>query len=98
MAVRGYRDRGTRDIAAGVNSKSARRSLPVELHQLARRRLAFLAAVASLDDLRVRAGLNFHSLKADRAGQHAIRINDQYRICFAWIDGDADDVEITDYH
>jgi proteic killer suppression protein len=57
-----------------------------------------LAAVGSLDDLRVRPGLGFHPLQRDRAGQYAIKINDQYRICFAWIAGDATEVEITDYH
>jgi proteic killer suppression protein len=98
MAIRGYRDRGTRDIAAGTNSKFARRTLPEALHDLSRRRLAFLAAIQTLDDLRGRAGLNLHALKKDRSGQHAIRINDQYRICFRWLGRDADEVEITDYH
>src|SRR5689334_21710857 len=98
MAIRSYRDRGTRDIAASVNSKAARDVMPSNLHDVARRRLAFLAAAGSLDDLLARRGLNLHPLKQDRAGQHAIRINDQYRICFTWGDGDADDVEITDYH
>jgi proteic killer suppression protein len=98
MAIRGYRDRGTHDIAAGLNSKFARKKLPAALHELTRRRLAFLAAVQTLDDLRARPGLNLHPLQRDRAGQHAIRINDQYRICFRWLGQDADDVEITDYH
>src|SRR2546421_10568849 len=89
MAIRSYRDRGTRDIAAGVSSKAARKTLPVLLHPLARRRLAFLAAARSLDDLRARAGLNLHALAGDRQGQHAIRINDQYRVCFGWIIPDA---------
>src|SRR5438552_1684562 len=98
MAIRSYRDRGTRDIAAGVSSKAARKTLPVLLHPLARRRLAFLAAARSLDDLRARAGLNLHALAGDRQGQHAIRINDQYRVCFVWIIPDAHQVQITDYH
>ena len=96
--ILGYRDRGTRDIAAGANSKAARNVLPPALHELARRRLAFLAAAQSLNDLRGRPGLNLHALGRDRAGQHAIRINDQFRICFVWSAGDADEVEITDYH
>ena len=96
--IRSYRDKGTRDVAAGVNSKAARRKLPASLHDLARRRLAFLDAARSLEDLRARSGLNLHPLQRDRRGQHAIRINDQYRICFTWTDGDAYDVEITDYH
>ena len=98
MAIRGYRDRGTRDIAAGQHSKAARRALQEVLHEVARRRLAFLAAAQSLDDLAARPGLNLHKLRGDRKGQHAIRINDQYRICFRWVMTDAHDVEITDYH
>lgn len=98
MAIRSYRGPGTRDVAMGMNSKIARRTLPVELHELARRRLAFLAAAQSLDDLRARPGLNLHALQRDRYGQQAIRINDKYRICFIWSAGDASDVEITDYH
>ena len=98
MAILGYGDRGTRDIAAGVNSKSGRRLLPVELHEQARRRLAFLAAAQTLDDLRSRPGLNLHALQRERHGQFAIRINDQYRICFTWKMRDADGVQITDYH
>jgi proteic killer suppression protein len=98
VAIHSYRDKGTRDIAAGANSKPARRSLPVDLHELARRRLAFLSASQSLDDLRARPGLNLHALVGDRKGQYAIRINEQFRICFHWIAGDAMDVEITDYH
>src|SRR4051812_40029352 len=78
MAIRSYRDGGTRDIAAGKNSKAARRKLPVALHGLARQRLAFLAAAASLDDLRAWPALNLHALQKDRYGQHAIRINEQY--------------------
>lgn len=98
MAIRSYRDRGTRDIAAGTNSKAARRILPAALHEVARRRLAFLSAVESLQDLLARPGLKLHALGGDRGGQYAIRINDQYRVCFFWVAGDADEVEITDYH
>jgi toxin HigB-1 len=98
VAIGSYRDAGTRDIAAGVNSKAARSSLPMNLHDIARRRLAFLNAAATLGDLGARRGLNLHALTDERRGQHAIRINDQYRICVVWSDGSADDVEITDYH
>jgi proteic killer suppression protein len=98
VVIRSYRDKGTRDVAAGVNSKAARRALPVILHEMARARLAFLAASQSLDDLRSRPGLNLHALQRERHGQQAIRINDQYRICFVWSRGDAEEVEIADYH
>ena len=57
-----------------------------------------LDAAENLDDLRVPPGNRLEKLKGDRAGQHSIRINDQYRICFVWRRGGADDVEIVDYH
>jgi proteic killer suppression protein len=57
-----------------------------------------LDAAENLDDLRVLPGNRLEKLKGDRSGQHSIRINDQYRICFAWGRGGADDVEIVDYH
>jgi proteic killer suppression protein len=98
MAIRSYLDKGTRDIAAGVNSKRARSSLPILLHAMARRRLGYLAAAESLEDLLAWPGLNLHALTGDRIGQHAIRINDQYRICFLWLEDGIEDVEITDYH
>ncbi|MGD0387985.1 MAG: type II toxin-antitoxin system RelE/ParE family toxin [Tepidisphaeraceae bacterium] len=93
-----YADKGTHDVAAGINSKAARKTLPVSLHEHARRRLAFLAAGQSLDDLRAWPGLNLHGLRGDRDGQYAIRINDQYRICFVWTSRGPQSVEITDYH
>ena len=57
-----------------------------------------LDAAESLDDLRVPPGNRLEKLKGDRDGQHSIRVNDQWRICFVWKDGDAQDVEIVDYH
>ena len=63
----------------------------------ARRKLEILAAAARLDDLRIPPGNRLEALKGNRAGQHSIRINDQWRICFRWDDG-AEDVEIVDYH
>ena len=64
----------------------------------ARRRLLLLHRAVSLQDLRVPPGNRLEELKGDRKGQHSIRINDQWRICFVWRDGDAFDVEIADYH
>jgi proteic killer suppression protein len=66
--------------------------------RVARRKLLFLHAARRLEDLRVPPGNRLEALKADRVGQHSIRINDQWRICFAWRDGEARDVEIVDYH
>ena len=98
MAISSYRNKGTRDIARAESSKEARKTLPVVLHHAARKRLAFLAAVGSLSDLKARHGLRLHALKAERKGQYSISINDQYRICFVWTGQDAELVEIVDYH
>jgi toxin HigB-1 len=67
------------------------------IEKSARVRLALLDAATSLNDLRM-TGLRLEALQGDRAGQFSIRINDQYRICFRWQDGDAHDVEVADYH
>ncbi len=64
----------------------------------ARRKLLYLHRARLLQDLRVPPGNQLEALKGDRKGQHSIRINDQWRICFRWQDGDAHDVEIVDYH
>lgn len=98
MAIQSYRDEGARDIAESANTKAARRTLPVQLHQQARRRLAALDAMNVLADLALFPGWRFEQLKGNRTGQYSIRINDQYRICFQWNGIDAFDVEITDYH
>lgn len=98
MAIKSFRDKATRDIALSVDSKEARKALPATLHAIARRRLAFLAAVESMQDLKARNGLGLHALKNERKGQYAIKINDQYRICFIWDGKNAEIVEIVDYH
>jgi proteic killer suppression protein len=66
--------------------------------QVARRKLRQLDSAAELRDLAAPPGNRLEALHGDRRGQHSIRINDQWRICFAWRDGDAYDVEIVDYH
>lgn len=70
----------------------------VDIRQPARRKLLMLHAARRLSDLRAPPGNRLHQLEGDRAGQHSISINDQWRICFVWRDADAYDVEITDYH
>jgi proteic killer suppression protein len=65
---------------------------------VATRKLDLLDSVDSLDELRVPFGNRLEALAGDRKGQHSIRINDQYRICFVWTDNGPDDVEIVDYH
>ena len=96
--IEGFADQGTRDIAYGVNSSAARRACPQHLWPAARRRLDTLERASSLDDLARYPGNRLETLRGNRRGQHSIRINDQYRICFVWQPGRADAVEITDYH
>ncbi len=90
----GFRDRETETIWAGRRS----RRLPLEIQDVALRKLRLLNNARRLDDLRVPPGNRLEALKDDRKGQHAIRINDQWRICFVWREGHAHDVEILDYH
>lgn len=74
------------------------RKLPADIQSRALAKLAMLDAAADLDDLKNPPGNRLHALKAERAGQHSISINNQWRICFVWNDGNAHNVEITDYH
>ncbi len=74
------------------------KKLPEPVRRAALRRLLLLDAAESLDDLRVPPGNRLEKLKGDRAGQYSIRVNDRWRICFQWKDGDALDVELTDHH
>lgn len=92
--IRSYRSRWIEVIAAG----KAPKGFPADLLRGARQKLAFLNAAERLEDLRVPPGNRLEVLKGDRAGQHSIRINDQWRIVFRWSDGGADDVDIVDYH
>lgn len=73
-------------------------ALGPELQRAAQKKLRLLNAASQLSSLRVPPGNRLEKLHGDRAGQHSIRINDQYRICFIWADNGADNVEITDYH
>ena len=74
------------------------RRLPTQIQQTARRKLLLLHQARSLNDLRVPYGNRLEALAGDRQGQHSIRVNDQWRICFRWQGQDAFDVEIVDYH
>lgn len=74
------------------------RRLPANLHRRAFKKLAILNAAVTLDNLKVPPGNHLEALHGDRAGEHSIRINNQYRVCFVWRDGNAFDVEIVDYH
>jgi proteic killer suppression protein len=92
--IRSFADTETERVFRRETSKK----LPPDLQRIALRRLTMLDAAASLQDLRVPPGNRLEKLSGDREGQHSIRINDQWRVCFRWKDGDAHDVEITDYH
>jgi len=70
----------------------------VNISAVARRKLRQLEIAARLDDLRVPPGNRLEALKGDRSGQHSIRINDQFRVCFRWVGAGVEDVEIVDYH
>ena len=74
------------------------RKLPQDIQNVAFRKLGYVDAASTLDDLRVPPGNRLEALEDDRKGQHAIRINDQWRVCFVWDNGNARDVEIVDYH
>ena len=74
------------------------RSLPVDIQRKARMKLEILDAAEKLDDLKVPPGNHLEKLSGDREGQHSIRVNQQWRICFRWKNGDCYDVEIVDYH
>jgi proteic killer suppression protein len=93
-----FADRSTRELYNGVASKAARRVVPAALRQRAIDKLTLLDAAVSLKQLHIPPGNRLEALHGDRAGQHSIRINDQYRICFRWTDAGAIDVEIVDYH
>ncbi|RAR65046.1 proteic killer suppression protein [Paraburkholderia unamae] len=94
MAIQNFYDRETALIWSGARS----RRLPAEIQQVARRKLRMLNAAQDLADLRIPPANRLEALKGERAGQHSIRINDQWRICFEWHGGHAHDVEIVDYH
>lgn len=92
--IKSFAGKQTAAIFAGLEV----RRLPKNVQTAARRKLVLIDSVARLDSLRVPPGNRLESLKGDRAGQWSIRVNDQWRICFCWLDGHAWDVEIVDYH
>ena len=96
--IASFRNRGTEDIFDGRDTRAARRACPPSLWPIAARKLDQINRVADLQELAVPPGNRLERLRSDRAGQYSIRINDQFRICFYWEDGDAHQVEITDYH
>ena len=92
--IRSFKCEETERIAQGASS----RKFPGEIQNRALRKLRQIEAALTIDDLRNPPGNRLEALQGDRAGQMSIRINDQWRICFRWIKGKAEDVEIVDYH
>jgi len=88
-----FRDTDTQALASGL---PVRRFANIE--SVARRKLRQLQIAGRLDDLRVPPGNRLEALKGDRGGQHSIRVNDQYRVCFRWTAAGPENVEIVDYH
>lgn len=93
-----FADLETEDIFNGEDTRHARRSCPRALWPIARRKLTQLNRARDLRDLGVPPGNQLEALVGARAGQYSIRINRQYRLCFTWEGGYAEEVEITDYH
>lgn len=96
--ITSFADIGTEDVFNGLDSAAARRACPRSIWAIARRKLDQIRRVRRLQDLRLPPGNRLEPLQGDRFGQYSIRINRQYRICFRWEDGNAAQVEITDYH
>lgn len=92
--TKGFKDKATEAVWRGDVS----RRLPTDIQAVARRKLRMLNNARTLADLRVPPANRLESLKGRRKGQHSIRVNDQWRICFVWADGNAEDVEVCDYH
>lgn len=92
--IRNFADKEAQRIWSGTAS----RRLPGDIQAVVRRKLRMLNNAATLDDLRIPPANRLEALKGNRKGQHSIRVNDQWRVCFRWKDGDAFDVEIVDYH
>jgi proteic killer suppression protein len=96
--IQSFKNQDTEDIFNGVTTKAALRLCPKNIWGIACRKLDQLDSVVSLSELRIPPGNHLEALTRERKGQHSIRINDQYRICFKWTETGPIDVEITDYH
>ena len=96
--IQSFKTFGTEDVFNGKNSKNARKTCPQSIWKVAGRKLDLLDSAISLEDLRIPPGNRLEKLSQNRQGQHSIRINDQFRICFIWTEAGPAEVEITDYH
>ena len=96
--IKSFAHQGTADIFNRLPSREARRTCPETLWSIARRKLDLINAAISINSLRVPPGNRLEALQHDRSGQHSIRINEKYRVCFVWTEDGAEQVEIVDYH
>jgi proteic killer suppression protein len=92
--IKSFADRRTEELFVTGTAKR----FPADIRARAVRKLEYVHLATKLEDLRVPPGNRLHALRSDREGQHAIAINDQWRICFRFVDGDAYEVEVCDYH
>ena len=95
MAIQSFRDERAKAILDGINPG---KGFPSDLLRSAKRKLEMLQAATVLDDLRIPPGNRLEALSGDRAGQHSIRVNDQFRLVFRWTEAGPVDVEFVDYH
>ena len=93
-----FGDTGAEDVFNGRDTRRARRCCPRSIQALAARKLELLDSAVAVTDLRAPPGNRLEALRGNRAGQHSIRINEQYRICFIWTENGPEHVEIVDYH
>ena len=93
--IKSFADKDTKEF---WDTGKSQRMPPANLRNASRKKLAMLNSAVRLEDLRIPPGNRLEQLHGDRKGQHSIRINDQFRVCFVWRDGDAHEVEISDYH
>ena len=96
--IRSFKNNGTKDIYNGIASKAARKCCPQLIWSVSQRKLDQINRVQDIIELLIPPGNRLEQLKGDRDNQFSIRINQQYRVCFIWEEGQAYEVEITDYH
>jgi proteic killer suppression protein len=96
--IKSFGDRGTEDIFNRRPTKRARRTCPPPIWRVAQRKLDQLNAAVSLRSMALPPGNKLEALRGERQGQHSIRINEQYRVCFVWTDEGPELVQIADYH
>lgn len=96
--IQSFKSSGTEDVFNGKSTKNSRKTCPQSVWEVAGRKMDLLDSAINLNDLKIPPGNRLEKLSGDRKGQHSIRINDQYRICFKWTEAGPAEVEITDYH